>query len=103
MLKPILGRRKPILTLKSFLSLLLIWDLLRASGMWFGYPSAEEEFASVDPFAQQIMLYAMVPAIGAYVFFDFPFLLMRLRRVSWPIWLLLAGLAVSVMFSVERM
>lgn len=87
---------------RLFLSLLLIWDLFRASSMWFGYPSAEEEFGTVDPTAQQVMLYMMVPAIAGYVLLDFPFLLTRIKRLPPLVWLLIGGLVTAVLTSLDR-
>src|SRR5690606_21960540 len=41
--------------------------LFRATGMWFGYPSTQQENASVEPATQQALLYSLIPLIVLYM------------------------------------
>jgi len=41
--------------------------LLRATGMWIGYPPTQDENATVDSMPQQLMLYSLIPLTLAYV------------------------------------
>src|SRR5687767_12404140 len=44
--------------------------LFRATGMWFGYPSTQNENALVEPATQQMLLYSLIPFILAYAMFE---------------------------------
>lgn len=39
--------------------------LYRATGMWFGYPSTQNENSAIDPAVMQYVLYSIVPILGA--------------------------------------
>ncbi len=45
---------------------LLHLSLLRATAMWYGYPSNFDDGISVDPLPQKLMLYSLIPLIGIY-------------------------------------
>ncbi|MBB3917409.1 O-antigen ligase family protein [Rhizobium fabae] len=55
---------------RGLLTGMLYLTLLRTTGMWYGYPSNFIEDAPVDPFAQKLMLYSLIPLIGLYIWLE---------------------------------
>ncbi|EJL34060.1 lipid A core-O-antigen ligase-like enyme [Caulobacter sp. AP07] len=55
---------------RRLLTVILYLALWRATGMWYGYPSRFLEGVSVDPTAQKVMLYSLIPLLGLYVLFE---------------------------------
>lgn len=69
-------------------------SLFRATGMWFGYPSTQNENALVEPATQQMMLYSLVPLIALYALLSPGHMLASLRRV--PVAIMVLGLLMAI-------
>lgn len=49
------------------LHLAFFMALYRTTGMWFGYPSTQNENSTIDPAVMQMVLYSIVPILGVVV------------------------------------
>jgi len=75
--------------------------LLRATGMWFGYPPSQDENATVDSAPQQLLLYSLIPFTLVYIALNYRTVLGYLGRVPLPI-IAFAGLVLtSTIMSVD--
>ncbi|MGG7578621.1 O-antigen ligase family protein [Rhizobium sp. Nf11,1] len=63
------------------LTVMLYITLLRATGMWYGYPSNFDDGISVDPLPQKLMLYSLIPMMGVYFILEPNRFLSYFRRV----------------------
>lgn len=69
-------------TLVAAILQLMAWlALFRATGMWPGYPSTQQENALVEPATQQALLYSLIPLIGLYAMLEPVRTLAALTRV----------------------
>src|SRR5690606_33605545 len=73
--------------------------LFRATGMWFGYPSTQQENASVEPATQQAMLYSLIPLIGIYCALEPMRVASAVLRIPISVVVLGGLIVVSVLFS----
>lgn len=73
--------------------------LFRATGMWFGYPSTQQENASVEPATQQAMLYSLIPLIGIYCALEPMRVANAVLRIPISVVVLGGLIVVSVLFS----
>ncbi|MBX5092866.1 O-antigen ligase family protein [Rhizobium lentis] len=78
--RPRRGIRKETLV-RVLLTGMFYLTLLRTTGMWYGYPSNFNEDASVDPIAQKLMLYSLIPLIGLYFVLEPNRFLSYFRRI----------------------
>ncbi|MBX4937849.1 O-antigen ligase family protein [Rhizobium binae] len=67
--RPRNGIKKETLV-RGLLTVMLYLTLLRATGMWYGYPSNFDDGISVDPLPQKLMLYSLIPMMGLYFFLE---------------------------------
>jgi O-antigen ligase len=101
--------RKPRLavhreTLVAFVLYGMAWlCLFRATGMWFGYPSTQQENAAVEPATQQAMLYSLIPFIGLYTLLDPARVTRAVFRIPLSIVVLSGLLILSVLMSRDVM
>ncbi|PDT32168.1 hypothetical protein CO660_01820 [Rhizobium sp. L9] len=63
------------------LTVMLYITLLRATGMWYGYPSNFDDGISVDPLPQKLMLYSLIPMMGVYFILEPNRFLSYFRRI----------------------
>jgi O-antigen ligase len=102
-------RRKPRLavhreTLVALVLYGMAWlCLFRATGMWFGYPSTQQENAAVEPATQQAMLYSLIPFIGLYTLLDPARVTRAVFRIPLSIVVLSGLLILSVLMSRDVM
>ncbi|EJZ17255.1 O-antigen ligase family protein [Rhizobium sp. Pop5] len=78
--RPRRGIKKETLV-RGLLTVMLYVTLLRATAMWYGYPSVFDEDAAVDPLPQKLMLYSLIPMIGLYFFLEPNRFLSYFRRI----------------------
>ncbi|ANL66897.1 O-antigen ligase-related protein [Rhizobium phaseoli] len=99
--RPRHGIKKETLV-RGLLTVMLYLSLLRATGMWYGYPSNFDDGISVDPLPQKLMLYSLIPMIGLYFVLEPNRFLSYFRRI--PILVIvvaafsLASLVLSISF-----
>ena len=76
--------------------------LLRATGMWPGYPPTQDENATVDSGPQQLLLYSLIPFTLLYIWLNRDRVLGYLQHVP-PVVTAFCGLVVlSTLLSVDR-
>jgi len=75
--------------------------LLRATGMWIGYPPTQDENATVDSMPQQLMLYSLIPLTLAYVFLQPKTVAGYLRHIPLVVLLFSALVLISTFTSVD--
>jgi O-antigen ligase len=80
----------------------LFLALFRSTSMWFGYPSAQSDLASINPLPQQLMLYSLLPMVGLYVLIDYRFVLLAIRRVRAMHVVILILLVASIAISMDK-
>ena len=81
---------------------LVYLTLLRATGMWLGYPPTQDENATVDSAPQQLLLYSLIPFTLLYVSLNYRAVAGYLRHVP-PVIAVFCGLVlVSTLGSVDR-
>lgn len=78
--RPRHGVKKETLV-RWLLTVMLYVTLLRATGMWYGYPSNFDDGLSVDPLPQKLMLYSLIPMIGVYFILEPNRFLSYFRRI----------------------
>ncbi|WP_434711018.1 O-antigen ligase family protein [Rhizobium sp. YTUHZ045] len=100
--RPRRGIRKETL-IRVLLTGMFYLTLLRTTGMWYGYPSNFNEDASVDPFAQKLMLYSLIPLIGLYFVLEPNRFLSYFRRIPVLVFVVIiisiVSLGLSISFS----
>ena len=65
----------------GLLYFLIYFCLVRATGMWLGYPPTQDENATVDSMPQQLMLYSLIPITGLYILLNPKRVLGYLREI----------------------
>ncbi|NNU49929.1 O-antigen ligase family protein [Rhizobium sp. WYCCWR 11279] len=75
--------------------------LLRATGMWYGYPSNFDDGASVDPLPQKLMLYSLIPLIGFYGVLEPNRFLAFFRSISPLVGIVIFSIVVSFVGSLD--
>ena len=75
--------------------------LFRATGMWFGYPSTQQENAYVEPATQQALLYSLIPLIGVYMALEPARILAALTRIPPAVAVLALLLVASTVMSAD--
>ncbi|MDR3472006.1 MAG: O-antigen ligase family protein [Devosia sp.] len=75
--------------------------LLRATGMWLGYPPTQDENATVDSAPQQLLLYSLIPFTLLYVALNYRAVTGYLRQVPAVVALFCALVITSTVLSVD--
>ncbi len=75
--------------------------LLRATGMWIGYPPTQDENALVDSTPQQLMLYSLIPLTLLYLALNQRLVLGYLLKIPKLVLIFMALVLVATMASVD--
>ena len=86
----------------GLLYFLAYFSLLRATGMWLGYPPTQDENASVDSGPQQLMLYSLIPFTLLYVALNREAIGEYIRRIPIGIVAFCLLILASTLLSVDR-
>ncbi|MBB3351020.1 O-antigen ligase [Rhizobium sp. BK049] len=85
----------------GLLTVMLYMALLRATGMWYGYPSNFDDGISVDPLPQKLMLYSLIPMIGLYIILEPNRFLSYFRRIPVLVTVVAGFSLISIALSVS--
>lgn len=98
-------RAGPAITLRRAADAMLAFTaalaLLRGTQMWFGYPSSQSEFATINPLPMQFMIYGLVALIGVNMLLDWSTVRNGMKGVSTLLIVALLFMVLSVAASVD--
>lgn len=75
--------------------------LLRATGMWYGYPANFDDGVAVDPLPQKLMLYSLIPLIGFYGILEPNRFIAFFRGISPFVWVVMFSILASFANSLD--
>ena len=75
--------------------------LLRATGMWYGYPANFDDGVAVDPLPQKLMLYSLIPLIGFYGILEPNRFITFFRGISPLVWVVMLSIVASFAGSLD--
>ncbi|MBX4894114.1 O-antigen ligase family protein [Rhizobium bangladeshense] len=98
--RPRHGIKKETLV-RWLLTVMVYVTLLRATGMWYGYPSNFDDGLSVDPLPQKLILYSLIPMIGVYFVLEPNRFLSYFRRIPVLVVVVTAFTLISLALSIS--
>ncbi|HEV7719096.1 MAG TPA: O-antigen ligase family protein [Arsenicitalea sp.] len=85
----------------GLLYFLAYFCLIRATGMWLGYPPTQDENALVDSGPQQLMLYSLIPFTLLYVWLNSKLVFGYIRRIPPTLAIFMGLVVISTLTSVS--
>jgi O-antigen ligase len=86
----------------GLLYFLAYFSLLRATGMWLGYPPSQDENATVDSGPQQLLLYSLIPFTLLYIALNRQAIADYVRRIPIGVVVFCLLVLTSTLVSVDR-
>ncbi|MDB5562329.1 MAG: O-antigen ligase-related protein [Hyphomicrobiales bacterium] len=85
----------------GLLYFLAYFCLIRATGMWIGYPPTQDENATVDSGPQQLLLYSLIPFTLLYVWLNSKLVFGYIRRIPLTLAIFMVLVLISTAVSVN--
>jgi O-antigen ligase len=85
----------------GLLYFLAYFCLIRATGMWIGYPPTQDENALVDSGPQQLMLYSLIPFTLLYIWLNSKLVFGYIRRIPPTLAIFMVLVVISTITSVS--